>query len=122
MKMYVATFHGDIADKAPIAAHSLEDCLRLIQESYDYGKMVDEIISENETWTTYVTPDPEDDKIEIWEYDPENLVHRVVWGFWGWHWQMPEFTNDDFVETRDGSGQGIMPGNSKSLYELAMEE
>lgn len=64
---------------------------------------------EEERWQT---PDPEDDKIEVWELDIENCSCQVVWGFWGWHWRMPEHLEE----------QGTIPGCPKPLYDLAMEE
>jgi hypothetical protein len=57
------------------------------------------------------TPDPEDDRILVWEVLPTG--HRkVVWGFFGWHW-----TSDEYA-----CGQGTLPGDDEDLYSLAMKE
>ncbi|MDE1867794.1 MAG: hypothetical protein KGI08_08825, partial [Thaumarchaeota archaeon] len=117
MKTYVATFHGDLdGEYPPIVATSLDELLKDIQELTEYGKsvVVPEETYEGKTYpeyTQWTTPDPEDDKIEIWEFDTENKSAKLVTGFFGWHWQIPE-----------GVEQMKMPGNDKSLYELAMEE
>jgi hypothetical protein len=54
------------------------------------------------------TPDPEDDRILIWER-PDTEPDKVVWHFSGWHWDAEEF----------GIPQGKLPHDDKSLYELA---
>lgn len=54
------------------------------------------------------SPDPEDDRILIWEILPSGHK-KVVWHFSGWHWDADEF----------GLGQGSLPGDQTSLYELA---
>lgn len=106
--IYVATFHGDIGELPPIAAHTLEECLFLIRKTHDYGKR-----QSNDGFRTneYITPDPEDDKIEVWEFDPQTHKGRVICGFFGWHWTRPE-----------GAFEMILPGNDKSLMDLAMED
>lgn len=54
------------------------------------------------------TPDPEDDRILIWEIT--DTGHRkVVWHFSGWHWDPSEY----------GLPQGILPGDVETLYKLA---
>jgi uncharacterized protein (DUF3820 family) len=54
------------------------------------------------------SPDPEDDKIIIWEILPSG--HRkAIWGFFGWHWSA-----DDYA-----CGQGTLPGDPDSLYDIA---
>lgn len=54
------------------------------------------------------TPDPEDDRILLWEVLPSG--HRkVVWAFTGWHHSSDEFA----------CGQGRIPGDPKDLYDLA---
>jgi len=57
-----------------------------------------------------LTPDPEDDRILIWEIQ-NNGKNKVVWHFSGWHWDAGEFSLP----------QGTLPGDNKSLYELANE-
>lgn len=57
------------------------------------------------------TPDPEDERILIWEVLPTG--HRkVVWGFFGWHWG-----SDDYA-----CGQCALPGDAEDLYSIAMKE
>lgn len=104
---YVATFHGDISDKPPIVGTSLDAVLRQMQKLHGYGDIEIEN-SCGEQWENVKTPDPEDDKIEVWEYDGRNQTARIVWGFWGWHWPMPV-----------GLEQGKLPDHPVSLYELA---
>jgi hypothetical protein len=53
------------------------------------------------------TPDPEDDRLLVWEVLPSG--HRkVVWHFSGWHWDQSEYGE-----------QGTLPGDGRSLYSLA---
>lgn len=104
MKVYVAYFYGDL-EIAPMADSSLEDLLNEIVKETGWGRKIP-----NYDQRTHYTPDPEDDKIEIWECDGQNKTCKVVWGFYGWHWNIPV-----------GMKQGILPGHKKSLYELAME-
>jgi len=108
MKIYVATFHGDL-EEHPMVNVSLDNLLLNIQGKYGFGKQIEEEDGIKIDWESYYAPDPEDDKIEIWEYDSENYSARVVWGFWGWHWSIPE-----------GLTQGKLPGDEKTLYEKAM--
>lgn len=54
------------------------------------------------------TPDPEDDRILVWEI-LETGHAKVVWHFSGWHWDANEFNLP----------QGKLPGHEKSLYEIA---
>lgn len=57
------------------------------------------------------TPDPEDDRILVWEVLPSG--HRkVVWGFFGWH-----YGSDDYA-----CGQCALPGDDEDLYSIAMKE
>lgn len=56
------------------------------------------------------TPDPEDDRILIWE-----ILHsghkKVVWHFSGWHWSHDEY-----------GAQGALPGDNESLYSIACSD
>lgn len=57
------------------------------------------------------SPDPEDDRIIVWEVLPSG--HRkAVWGFFGWH-----HSADDFA-----CGQGTLPGDDEPLSAIAMRE
>lgn len=109
MKAYFARFDGDISHLEPVAGKSLEECLSNVRSKHRFGQKVkDKYFPDEET---VFTPDPEDDKIEVWEIDTDTASAKVVWGFWGWHWPVP-----------DGLEQGILPGDNKSLYEISSEE
>jgi hypothetical protein len=56
------------------------------------------------------TPDPEDDRILVWEILPTGHS-KVVWHFSGWHWDSQEF----------GIPQGSLPGATESLYSIALK-
>lgn len=111
----VAIFFGDIGEYPPIAGYTLNDVLVKMQDKYSFGK---ETVHESHwvqgevNWTEYETPDPEDDKIEVWEFNGEPGTAKIIWGFWGWHWTMPEYISE----------QGKMPGMDRTLYDLAMNE
>ena len=62
------------------------------------------------------TPDPEDDRILIWEIN-EDGSSRVVWHFSGWHW---DFEAGDVV--KGGLPQGRLPGDKEPLYAIAIED
>jgi len=57
------------------------------------------------------TPDPEDDRILVWEVLPTGH-RRAVWGFFGWHHSSDEFD----------CGPGTLPGDDEDLYSLAMKD
>lgn len=57
------------------------------------------------------TPDPEQDRILIWEVLPSGH-RRVVWQFAGWHYDANEYS----------VGQCALPGHSKDLYSIAEEQ
>lgn len=57
------------------------------------------------------TPDPEDDRILIWEILPTSHK-KVVWHFSGWHFDVDEY----------GLEQGSLPADSRPLYQIACEE
>lgn len=57
------------------------------------------------------TPDPEDDRIVVWEFT-NNESRKAVWAFCGWHWDLDELGLTE---------QGKLPGDTNSLYDIAME-
>ncbi len=114
MKAYIAFFAGDIAHLAPLSGQNLDQVLVRIRDEYGYGKSIPESEQDGYTYQDIVTPDPEDDKIEVWELDTDTGKCKIVWGFWGWYW------GTEWSES--GLDQGIIPGNNKSLYEIAMTE
>jgi hypothetical protein len=115
MKSYIATFHGDL-DLLPLVDSSLVGLLDQIVRLTGWGECHSEEWSDKagyHSYDYYITPDPEDDKVEIWEIDLVNKTAEIVSGFWGWHWSPP---NGDYEL------QMILPGHTKSLYDLAMED
>lgn len=59
------------------------------------------------------TPDPEDDRILVWEVLPSG--HRkTVWGFYGWHWPS--------AEEHSAHGNCALPGDSETLYTIACRD
>lgn len=57
------------------------------------------------------TPNPEDDRILIWEVLATGHK-KVVWQFSGWHWDAEEF----------GIDQGSLPNDEEPLYSIAMAD
>ena len=53
-------------------------------------------------------PDPEDDRILVWEVLPSGHK-KVVWHFSGWHWDADEF----------GLPQGCYLGDTQSVNEIS---
>lgn len=89
---------------------SLEQTLDFLSAEYP---MQPNIGGENPDQIVRATPDPEDDKIVIWEVLPTG--HRkAVWGFFGWH-------HSSSAESY-ACGQSSLPGDSESLFSLAMAE
>ena len=88
------TFHG-----------TLDDALQQLSKEYPKKKW------EGEDEEEQTTPDPEDDRILIWEILDTNHS-KVVWHFSGWHWNANEF----------GIPQGTLPGHPKDLYSMALED
>lgn len=111
--MFLVLYYGDIEwedrNVKPWKAHqhafnNLDEALNAIAEDFPFE---DVPFSEGESVRR--TPDPEDDRIVVWEINPgEKMI--PVWTFCGWHW-----SSDDL-----GLGQGTLPGDDKSLYEIAM--
>lgn len=73
-----------------------------IEEHTDFG---------GETTEGRSTPDPEDDRILIWEILPSGHK-KVVEHFSGWHWNPDEF----------GIPQMTLPGDDKPLMSIAMAD
>lgn len=106
--LYVIERLGDISGET--THESLKDALDFLEKEYPKE------LQQPDMWTSFTeptmvrkTPDPEDDRILIWEV----LVSghkKVVWHFSGWHWDSEEFD----------VGQGSLPGDERSLYDEAM--
>jgi uncharacterized protein (DUF3820 family) len=96
--IYVIERLGDISG---MTFHdSLKDAITHLEDSYPLS--VD----------GRFTPDPEDDRILIWEVLPSGHK-KVVWHFSGWHWDA-----DEFYELP----QGKLNGDTDSLYHIACIE
>lgn len=65
---------------------------------------------------SHVFPDPEDDRIVIWEV-LDSGHRKVVWHFSGWHW---DSNGGDLVG--GPLAQGKLRGHSKSYYDEVMEK
>lgn len=88
---YLVTVEGSLPRTMPseLSFSTLEEAFALIQ---------------------HLDPDPEDDRILVWEVLPSG--HRkVVWYCSGWHW-----STDCFGEL----SQGCLPGHPESLYHEAL--
>ena len=112
---YLITFEGDIVDKYPLpkAFNSLDDALEYLSEQFQ--------IKNREKFRFF--PDPEDDRILIYEIDPPEV--RIVWHFTGYHYPWPLKNGIGFNDNGDPKAetlnQGKLPGHPKeSLYEMAM--
>lgn len=111
MKIYVIEFKGDL-DDPPWATDTLSAALEYLAEEKGYGKPAKDYVSGyEEDAEEILVPDPEDDRILIWEVEA-GTEPKVVWHFSGWHWDSTEF----------GIDQGKLPGHDKSLMDLAMED
>jgi len=103
--MHIIQYFGDI--HRPMTAHaSLDEALAALIR---FGKRAADGFYDD-------TPDPEDDRIIIWEAIPGETCN-VVWHFSGWHWR------HDAADLPGGPlEQGKLPGFDKSLYDIATEE
>lgn len=87
---YMIECLGDIEDKQTFA--TLDLALHYLKDTYGY-------------------PDPEDDRMLIWEILPSGHM-KVIWHFSGWHWNGEEFGVPPLR-------QGSYIGEDKSVYEIS---
>lgn len=88
---------GDLDKYPPIHCNSLKSALKIIEE--------------------YIpAPDPEDDRILVWEILPTGHK-KVVWHCSGWHWP---FDCDDLVD--GGLEQGCLLGHTKTYNNERLEQ
>ncbi len=96
--MYIIERMGDISGKS--IHNSLTDALLYLDKEFP----------KDEDGYRY-SPDPEDDRILIWEV--LDTGHRkVVWHFSGWHW---DFSAEDVIGV--GLEQGKLLGDTNCLYD-----
>lgn len=121
--LYYIEFFGDLHGHKSEGYNTLEDALEDLAREWGW------LHQEQETdkwgnrigWTPQFIPDPEDDRVVVWEVTPEGH-HKAVWHFSGWHWPF------DASDLPGGPlDQGCLPikgayREGRSLYELAMED
>lgn len=125
--LYLVLYYGDIEEGrhiwephkvhkvVPWRAHervftSLDLALQEIAADFPIEKHLDWDGKWDHTYKR-TSPDPEDDRIIVWELIPDHVM-RPVWHFSGWHWSR------DFL---NGLEDGKLPGDKDSLYGIAME-
>lgn len=112
-KYYVVEVMGDLDDDW-CSFPTLSQALNHVKVTYSGDKQPSEDYDGNPT-EAYPTPDPEDDRILVWEVVDGHS--KVVWQFSGWHWNHIYVNIDgSFVE------QGTLPGHPDTLYNLAMKD
>ena len=100
---YIIERLGDISG---LTIHnSLEEALEQLEKEYPL-----EYNGKGEIYRE--TPDPEDDRILIWEVLPSGHK-KVIWHFSGWHWDSEEFYNLE---------QGKLLSDTRSLYHIALDD
>lgn len=120
--IYVIEYKGDLPHtrrlEHPEAFYSLDEAFERLTRLF----LTDvEVWEENgKEYKNYPnTPDPEDDRIVVWEMNPGATASaKAVWHFSGWHW---------LHDANDLPGgpleQGTLPAlNGKSLYDVANGE
>lgn len=104
---YLVTVEGDLDDVPVGGFDTLRHALMYVFDRYSGPPDEDGSIP---------TPDPEDDRILVWERTTSGHA-KVVWHFSGWHYPSK-------YENLDGSvvEQGALPEHNKPLYIIAMEQ
>lgn len=123
--LYLVLYYGDIEEGRHIwtkTDHKIEPyranqrvftSLELALEEIAADFPIEKHLDWDNKWDhTYrrTTPDPEDDRIVVWELIPDHIM-RPVWRFSGWHWSDSQYMNFP---------QGTLPGDKHSLYAIAM--
>ena len=117
--IYLVEYFGDIAGGEVgkygyrsrsvahgIAFRSLETALAAIATDFPIDSFED---LDGNASSRRSGPDPEDDRILVWEILPSQ--HRkVVWHFSGWHWSYDEY-----------GPQGSLPGDPADLYSMVTD-
>lgn len=116
--MFILQAYGDLPTKAallfgaPKAFGTLDAALGWLGDILDFQ-------DEDERNPNKVSFDPEDDRIVIYEANPDDTVNTVkaVWHASGWHWSY------DASDLAGGPlDQGMLLGHTRSVYEIATTE
>jgi hypothetical protein len=118
MSVFVLDFFGDLPTKRPDcrepkAFHSLEEAVEVVKKMF----IQDNPNAPAGTMNLDLLPDPEDDRILIWEANPDTHEIVVRWAMNGWHWP-----HDDMPGMFESSDKLEVNGKEYSLYDLAMNE
>jgi hypothetical protein len=109
--LYIVEFRGDLHDP-PAAYLTLDGALDALHVRFGRSD-----VDPDDGFVSYPdSPDPEDDRIIVWEATPGQTC-RAVWHFSGWHWQT------DAADLPGGPlEQGVLPGHDRPLYDLAAQD
>lgn len=113
MSVFILEFNGDLPInrpecRNPYAFYNLRDALLKVKEMF----VKVEIDAHGPLYDLSTLPDPEDDRIVVYEANPDTNEVKAVWAFCGWHWNISELGLEK---------ETLLPGMEKTLYELAME-
>lgn len=122
MASYEIRFYGDLKGQS-VSYSSLEDALNNLSREWGWIGQHEIKDSYGNTigYTAKFTPDPEDDRVVVWEHKA-GYESVAVWHFSGWHWSF------DAEDLPGGPlDQGVLPTDipfykEKALYTIAMEE
>lgn len=119
MSVFVLDFYGDLITlrpecREPMVFHTLESAKDKILEMF----VQDDPNAPAGTINLQLLPDPEDDRILVYEANPDTGKVMVRWRFCGWHWprdDMPgmDISNDELT---------LKNGKVISLYDIAMSD
>lgn len=118
MSVFVLDFYGDLPTKRPdcrepLVFHTLEAAKDKIFEMF----VQDNPDAPAGAINLQLLPDPEDDRILVYEANPDTGRVLVRWCMNGWHWP-----NDDMPGMKESNDILVKNGRSLSLYDLAMQE
>lgn len=118
MSVFILDFFGDLPTtrpdcREPMCFSTLEATKRKIYEMF----IQDDLDAPHDLVNQDLLPDPEDDRIIVWEANPETGKLVVRWAFNGWHWP-----HDDMPGMEEADDKLEINGKDLSLYTLAMCE
>lgn len=123
MAHYYFEFLGDLEGTCAETFDSKEAALETLAREWGFmgGAEIVDRWGNKIGYTPRYIPDPEDDRVLLWEVSDEG--RKLVWHFSGWHWSF------DAEELPGGPlDQGSLPTDypgtywDKPLYSLAMED